>query len=91
MQPVNSAGLSRSGIFRNIARTVVYAPNKYQGLGINHPYDIQGIRKIEMLFDLTQSITIQLIDASWHRTMIESRLGPNFLEYKFDKIKGLVT
>jgi hypothetical protein len=40
------------------------------------PYDIQGVRKLEQLFDLTQEVTLKLIEASWHRAMIESGLGP---------------
>jgi Reverse transcriptase (RNA-dependent DNA polymerase) len=81
MQPVLRSGLAQSGICRNIARDVVYAPNKYLGLGICHPFDIQGINKIESIFNKSQEFTIQLIEASWRRTMIESGYGDNFLEY----------
>jgi hypothetical protein len=42
MQAVTIIGLCKSEICRNIARKVVY-PKKYQRLGINYPYDIQGI------------------------------------------------
>jgi hypothetical protein len=72
MQPVLQMGLSKSGICRNIARDVVYAPNKYLGFGIQHPYFLQGIRKIESIFNTSQPFTQQLIDASWYRTMVES-------------------
>jgi Reverse transcriptase (RNA-dependent DNA polymerase) len=91
MKPVTNIGLSKAGICRNMARKVVFTPNTFQGLGLNHPYDVQGIRKIEALFDISQPFTLQLIEGSWHRTMIECGQGTDFLESDYERSRGIVT
>jgi ribonuclease HI len=91
MKPILDVGLSRAGICRKMARSVVFAPNKFQGLGLHHPYDTQGIRKIEALFNYGQPLTLQLIEASWTRTMIESGYGADFLTKDNSKIKSILT
>jgi hypothetical protein len=91
MKPVLGAGLSRSGVCRNMSRTVVFTPNTFQGLGLHHPYDIQGIRKIEAIFDNSQPFTTKLVEASWYRAMIESGQGADFLETDITIAKEVVT
>jgi hypothetical protein len=80
MKPNIEAGLPKSGICRKISRHIIYTPNKCLGLGIKHPFIIQGIRKLEMLFNNCQTLTAQLIETSWIRTMSECGMGVAFLE-----------
>jgi hypothetical protein len=84
-------GLPRSGLCRKISRDVVFAPLKYQGFGIRHPFIGQGIAKIQTLFDLRQTLSQQLIDTSWQRTMVESGMGAQFLQKKCDWIQDVIT
>jgi hypothetical protein len=91
MSPVTATGLSSSGICNKISTPVIYASSKYPGLGIKHPYVTQGIRKIDLLLNIIQQITNNLIDTSWQRTMAESKCGYNFLEHNYKKFQQLVT
>jgi Reverse transcriptase (RNA-dependent DNA polymerase) len=91
MKPILDAGLSRAGICRKMARTVVYAQRKYLGLGIKHPYITQGIRKIEALFNQSQTTTLSLIEATWLRMQNECGIGPHFLEESNTKFHQLAT
>jgi hypothetical protein len=77
-KPTLAVGLSKSGICRKMSRQVVFGPIKYQGLGLHNPFDTQGIRKLELLFNNSQPLTLQLIDASWARMMAESGYGADF-------------
>ena len=47
--PILSGGLPRMGMTRSMARTLVYAPLKYQGIGINKLYTTQGLLHINAL------------------------------------------
>jgi hypothetical protein len=38
MKPILEIGLPRSGVCRKLARAVVFAPRRYLGLGLKHPY-----------------------------------------------------
>jgi hypothetical protein len=58
---------------------------------LKHPFVTQGIRKIDLLLNTCQSITNNLIETLWSRTMVESGCGPHFLEHKFMFFKNLVT
>ncbi len=91
IQPVFEIGLPRSGICRKISRDIVFAPLKYQGFGVRHPYLGQGISKIQLLFDVRQDLCQDLIDTSWNRTMVESGFGTNFLTKDFQWIQPVVT
>jgi hypothetical protein len=74
-----------------MVRKVVFAPNTFQGLGLNHPFEIQGIRKIEALFNHSQPFTLQLNEATWHRTMVESGQGADFLETDIEIARNVIT
>jgi hypothetical protein len=91
MKPVLQAGLSKSGICRNVARELVYAPNRFLGFGIAHPYELQGIRKLASVFNMGQSFTTKLIEESWYRTMIECRYGADYLEFTIGLAKHIIT
>ena len=81
MQPILNIGLPRSGICRKTSRDLIFAPIKYQGFGIRHPFLGQGIAKIRTLFDTRQTLTQQLIDVSWAHMAVESGLGDSFLTH----------
>ena len=51
MAPVLSGGLSQIGICQSMARALVYAPTKYQGLGINKLYTTQGLGHVRALIN----------------------------------------
>jgi hypothetical protein len=74
-----------------MSRAVVFTPIKFQGLGVKHPYDTQGIYKIEALLNQPNTLTNQLLEATWQRTMQESGFGPNFLEKDGTKIIKVLT
>jgi hypothetical protein len=91
LAPVMEVGLPKSGICRKISRAVVFAPIKYLGLGIKHPFISQGVKKIEYFFDQSHQFTSKLIQAAWYRTMIESGFGGDFLEFNLNPIKPCLT
>jgi hypothetical protein len=91
MRPILDAGLSKSGICRKIARSVIFAPNKYMGFGVKHPYVSQGIYKLLSFFNMSQPTTVKLIEATWYRMMTECGLGCNFLEENEVQIQQIVT
>jgi hypothetical protein len=91
MRPILDAGLSKSGICRKIARSVVYASNKHMGLGVKNPYVTQGIYKIASFFNTSQPTTLELIRATWYRMKIECGLGCTFLEDKEIQMQQIVT
>jgi hypothetical protein len=47
--PVVAAILPKMGILRNTARTVVFGPPQYCGLGLNHLAAVQGYIRIQYL------------------------------------------
>ena len=49
MAPILSAGLPNAGMCRNMARSLVYGPSKYQGLDIHNLYTTQGITHLAAL------------------------------------------
>jgi hypothetical protein len=91
MQPILNIGLPRSGICRKTSRSLVFAPVKYQGFGIRHPFIGQGIYKIRSLFDTRQQLSQKLIDVSWSHTMVESGLGSQFLQKDILWFQDLIT
>jgi Reverse transcriptase (RNA-dependent DNA polymerase) len=67
MSPILKWGLPACHVCRNFDRTMVYAPTKFQGLGIPNLYTLQGIGKVRYLVDHLNSpndITGQLLRAS---------------------------
>ncbi len=91
VQPILNVGLSRSGICRKVSRNLIFAPIKYQGFGIRHPFISQGIAKILLLFESRQVLSQRLIDTSWYYTMVESGLGSQFLTKNCTWIQDVIT
>ena len=46
MAPILSGGLPKMGITRSMARSLVYAPLKYHGVGVNRLYTTQGLSHV---------------------------------------------
>jgi Reverse transcriptase (RNA-dependent DNA polymerase) len=90
MSPILLAGLTRSGICRNMAREVVYSSPKYLGLGVHYPYITQGIAKIMLFLGGGTDLTAKLIDSSWQLSALESGCGPAFLEKNIAPITKLL-
>jgi hypothetical protein len=57
ISPMVNSALSKAGMCRKLSRTVVFSPNKYQGLGLKHPYETQGICKTEAIIDSNNALT----------------------------------
>ena len=51
MSPVLSEGLPKMGICRSMARSLVHAPTKFQGLGIYNLYTTQGLIHVKELLN----------------------------------------
>jgi hypothetical protein len=43
------AFLSAQGFNRHMPREVVFAPTRYQGIGMHHLYDLQGTDRMRLL------------------------------------------
>ncbi len=91
LQPILNIGLPRSGICRKTSRNLIFAPLKYQGFGIRHPFLSQGIYKMRSLFDKRQKLSQKLIDVSWGHMTIESGLGVQFLQRDIQWYQDLVS
>jgi hypothetical protein len=63
----------------------------YFDMILTTPYDTQGIRKIETLFNPGNQMTYKLVEASWQRSMVESGLGKHFLTKDGSKLAGIIT
>ena len=46
MAPILTGGLPKMGVSRSMARSLVYAPLKYQGLELHNLYTMQGLVRI---------------------------------------------
>jgi hypothetical protein len=91
MTPLLKIGLPKAGICRTMARAVVYGSVQVQGLGVQYPFWMQGIEKIKLLLDMSQTTTQRLLDIAWCKMVIESGLGPTFWDFPFKKMQRIVT
>jgi hypothetical protein len=78
-----SAFLAAQGFNRHMPREVVYAPTRFQGVGMRHLYDLQGTDSTRLLLQelnqdgsTTQLMLIALIDA----IQLEAGIGSPILE-----------
>ena len=91
ISPALNSGLSKAGICRKTARKLIFGSIKYQGFGVKDPYVTQGVNKLQMLFNYTNKLTLQLIDESWRRCALECGIGPNLLLQPFEIYKPIIT
>jgi hypothetical protein len=91
MKPLLKIGLPKAGICRTMNRAVVFSSISYQGIGIQHPFWMQGIYKLHLLLDPTQALTQQLLDVSWGKMITETGLGTNFWEISYHTMRNVVT
>ena len=85
MKPLLSAGLSRSGLPRTMARKVVFGPPKYQGIGIPHLFVEQGLAHIQKVlrFCRSRAITGKLLRATLQQHTMELGLPDSMFTYKY--------
>ena len=57
MSPILQASLHKAGVCRSFPRVVVFAPLKYQGLGIPHPLSLQVFHHLSMLMRHSANMT----------------------------------
>jgi hypothetical protein len=72
LAPILSAGLPKMGVCRNISRKLVFSTFKYQGLGLVHPFILQGLRKLLLMVEQNDSLPLlyHLKHTSWAMTRI---------------------
>ena len=71
--------LSKSGIVRTFPRTAVFSSERYQGLGLEHPYYTQKIKHINVLMGVSglNNQTASLLKAAWEECQEESGIIGN--------------
>ena len=79
MAPVLQATLPKSGIVRTFPHTVLYASQKFSGLGIIHPFYHQHLKHIHTCLEqtTTQSITNNLIHTNTKQLRLELGFNTN--------------
>jgi hypothetical protein len=85
MAPILRVALSHSGVCNNMPRAIVYAPLKYQGLGVPDIYIEQGIMKLTRLLKFgrhSHHLTSQLIRHNCEAMKME--LGLNGYLFQHD-------
>ena len=91
--PAISQGIAASGVVRNLDRSIVYGDTMYQGLGLRHPYILQGIEHIKIILThgVSQSLTGILLRTNIEASKQELGLGGSFFTQNYDQFEGLVT
>lgn len=93
MAPILEAGLKNSGICRNMARSLVYAPKCFQGLLLKDPYLKQGLDKIHMWFQNsgTKNLTDSLLKHTYEAMQLEVGTTESFLLLDYSRFKKAIT
>jgi hypothetical protein len=93
MQPILKYVLPAMGVCRNFPRTMVYAPKKYMGIGIRHPYTTQETARIMDIINHTFSNTTtgQLHRHSLELMFVEIGVSTNFHELPYNSLHILAT
>jgi hypothetical protein len=77
---VLSAALPKMGLCRTIDRKPIFSCLKFQGFNLKHPYFTQGVKKLQLILDPTDSICQILLTESIHMTGLECGLGQQFFQ-----------
>jgi hypothetical protein len=74
--------LATMGYNRHMPREVVYCSMKYQGLGMKHLYDIQGVESTRLLLQElnNDSVTSEMIKCLLEAIQMEAGIGKQILE-----------
>jgi hypothetical protein len=93
LAPILRVGLPKMGVCRNISRKLVFSNFKFQGLGMVHPFVLQGLRKLMLMVEQTSSLPLlqHVKQTSWAMTRIESGAGPQFLQQPYSKYNSFIT
>jgi hypothetical protein len=93
MSPAINQALVLMGFCRHFPRAVVFAPQKYLGLGIQHIHTMQEILRLQDIINHTLKATFtgQLHRASLEHLIIEVGVGTTVLEQPNISLSPLVT
>ena len=74
MSPILQASLHKAGVCRSFPRVVVFAPLKYQGLGIPHPFALQVFHHLSVLMrhSANRTKTGQYLEANLQSHQLET-------------------
>ena len=92
MSPILSGGLPRIGVCRTLARALVYAPTKYQGLGVHELYISQRLSHIKNLLDhiWQRTTTGKLLTSTMEYLKIEAGVRGSILLRNYETYGALV-
>jgi hypothetical protein len=93
MDPILMSGLPACGICCYFPRDVIYAPTKFQGVGLKNIYITMGLKQIALVSSAGQSasITGRLICTSIEATKLELGLRSSVFQSSFQKFGKLAT
>jgi Reverse transcriptase (RNA-dependent DNA polymerase) len=93
MAPILNYGLPAIGVCRNFPRSMVFAPTKYMGLGLQHLYTIQEIERLKDMIQHTfrSTTTGQLYRTSLELLYIELGLTQDLDSISFSTMSGITT
>ncbi|CAJ1953065.1 unnamed protein product [Cylindrotheca closterium] len=77
MSPILQASLHKAGVCRSFPRVVVFAPLKYQGLGIPHPFALQVFHHLSVLMrhSANRTKTGQYLEANLQSHQLETGIS----------------
>ena len=93
MSPALNCILSKLAINRKFPQKLVYAPTKFSGLGIKHPYYLQNIKQLAMMLQESENngITRDIIIANIKQLWLESSINKLIALWPMDKINCYLT
>ena len=93
MTPILKATLPRSGIVRTFPHDVLYAPNKFSGMGLMHPYYHQFFKHLDLALkeSIHPTITSNLLVATLEHLRLESGLPCTDGDWRLPEIQACLT
>ncbi len=93
MGPAIRQALNIMGFCHHFPGALVYAPLKYNGLGIGHINTIQEFKRLQMIIShtMTNTFTGLLYRASLENLIIEAGMGQDVLDMPFQEVECLTT
>ena len=86
MSPVLMTLLPKAGICRSFPRAVVYAPLRFQGLGIPHPFAVQMTKHLDMLLrhPANRTATASFLEANVQAHQLETGTSFGIFQQVYD-------
>ena len=93
MAPILSRGLPACSICCNFPHDIIYAPLKFQGVGLKNPFITMGLLHMATIVEEGQapSITGSLICASIEAAKLELGLGSTLIQSNYHYFRKLAT